>query len=268
MKLQILALFILLPFVSDNVHAGNVNRIHLKNGDIISGTILEFNEEAREYKIETRTGTVFNLNETEIKKIIVDSNHEEPEIKKIQRPDIKQTTNLITSLNPSKKHNFGVGLFILSFVSEKNYAQLDNDSLTYSGYNLFYQYGITDHFAARLNIYSLDTARDDRKYFLEKTDVRGLEGQFLLSSNTNKNGWKFYLGGIFFIENWDNNSLNSPFPIPNKNEYQGIGGVFGLGYNFQQISIDFAISIRSKSEYDISKLDSASSGGFTVGYRL
>lgn len=134
---------------------------------------------------------------------------------------------------PSRRHAIGIGTWGLSI----NNQDTDTDT-TYGGGALTYQYGLNDHIALRVNLYS--AKHED----FDDLTIGGLDGQLLLTTNARDNGFKFYVGGGYFSEKWKNDINNK------EDSYNGGEVVFGLGYNFSRVGVDITGAVRPKSAYD------------------
>jgi len=67
----------------------------------------------------------------------------------------------------------------------------------------------------------------------------------LLTTNARNNGFKLYVGVGYFSEDFKNETFGL------KNNFSGSEGVFGLGYNWNRIGLDFSGAVRPKNAYDI-----------------
>lgn len=129
-----------------------------------------------------------------------------------------------------KSFSIGGGVYGTT-LSASGYADDDFTGLALTGTAAF-----NNHFGVRLNLFWLE--HDD----LNGLDSSGVDLLALAGNNLANEGFKFY-GGIGVFRD--------------KLEYFGFSDTFsglqlslGLGYNWDQIALDFSVSFRDSDDYD------------------
>jgi hypothetical protein len=136
-----------------------------------------------------------------------------------------------TSANP-KKFNLGIGTYALTLAYDNPFV-IDDD---FSGSAFHGSYAFTNNFAIRGNFYSME---HDVISILE---VSGADLIVQLGSGMENLGFKAYIGGGLYTEDWDVLGLSDSF--------SGLQLNAGLGYNWDVIFIDGLIGFRDTSDYD------------------
>ena len=239
----------LLLLVGSRLHAAEMQDvIYLNNGSIVRGVIVEQSFKDGIYKIQTEGGSVFVYKTGDIDKIA-----KEPKVAAGQggvnininnsntpKDNVRPASVALPDEPPSHRHALGIGTWGLNIKDTKDDNGVDT---TYRGAALFYQYGLNDHLALRVNLYSAE--QED----FSNLKVSGLDGQLLLTSNARDNGFKIYIGAGYFSEKFKNDNSNY------EKKYKGAEGIFGLGYNWSRIGFDFTGAVRPRSAYDVEGSD-------------
>jgi len=224
----LLSIFFLCLTISTAQSAEFEDVIYLKNGSIIRGVITEQDVQDGTYRIQTMGGSVFVYTPEDIEKVT-----KEP---KLQSVSTQSTVNVIQKEVPSRSHAIGIATWGLT-VSDLNAPDGEDSDTTFNGAALTYQFSFNNHIAMRLNLYSAE--HED----FSDISINGMDGQLLLTTNARNKGFKFYLGGGYFDEKWDNGS--------NETSFSGGEFIFGLGYNWSRVGLDLAGGVRPKSTYDV-----------------
>lgn len=221
-------LFILLLAISVAQAADYEDVIYLKDGSIIRGIITEQGTQDDTYRIQTMGGSIFVYSEDEIEKV-----KREPQLRSTQTQSVIST---IPKSIPSRSHAIGIASWGLT-LSNMNAESGEDDETRFGGAALTYQFGFNDHIAMRFNLYAAE--HED----FSELNISGMDGQVILTTNARNTGFKFYIGGGYFDEKWDNGMTSTSF--------SGGEFVFGLGYNWSRVGLDLAGGVRPQSAYDV-----------------
>lgn len=166
---------------------------------------------------------------------------------------LTSNTVLAQEEQDNKHWQVGVGTYAVVIEAE-DYP--DDD---FTGFHLSSTYAFTDNVAVRAQYYS--TEHDDESGLdLSGIDVVAFYGTGLLSK-----GFKAYVGGGFYRETLEIGSFDEDFSGAQING--------GIGYNWDQVSLELSIGIRSTGDYEDLIDDSgtdvtAVSSALTVSYRF
>ena len=155
-----------------------------------------------------------------------------------------------------KNINVGIGTYALVIVNDSD--TFDDDR--FSGFSVSGLYAVSDMFALRAAYYALD--HDDFSN-IDNTgfDFVGYVGAGLLSE-----GFKIYGGGGIFTEKWEVAGIDESF--------NGLQLSGGIGYNWQNVALDFVLAFREKSDYEDMlvgtgvNVDAAASGSLILSARF
>ena len=171
---------------------------------------------------------------------------------------ISSTAHSATGDQVDKRYTIGIGTY--SSIVAYDDSRLEDDN--FSGGSLSISYAASDIFALRGNFYSLD--HDDNSS-LESTgfDILGHYGLNMASP-----GFKAYVGGGIFVEEWDYGSFSEDF--------DGLQFSGGIGYNWKYIALDLIINLRDSSDYEdivnaspfIDTKAAAASGSLLLSFRF
>ena len=230
-------------FFLSPLHAADLDDvIYLNNGSVIRGIIIEQRPKDGVYKIQSEGGNIFVYKTDEIEKVT-----KEPKINGLQNGININIVNNNTNTNideekennskkdTSRRHAIGMSSWGLSRENRTS-----GDKAQFQGGAITYQYGLNDHIATRINIYS--ATHED----VSSLKASGLDVQLILTSNARNSGFKFYIGAGYFSEKWENDSAIIKASL----SYSGAEGVFGFGYNWNRVGLDLAGAVRPKSSYD------------------
>jgi len=131
----------------------------------------------------------------------------------------------------------------------------ENDDFT--GFNLSSTYAYSDNVAVRVQYYSL--AHDD----FSELDLAGFDAVAFYGTGLLSKGFKAYIGGGFFSESMENEYFDEDFSGAQING--------GIGYNWDAISLELSVGIRSTGDYEdfVDESDvTAISCALTVSYRF
>lgn len=165
------------------------------------------------------------------------------------------SSNVVLADNQQYNKHWQVGAGTYAVVIEAD----DYPDDDFTGFNLSSTYAFTDNVAVRGQYYS--TEHDDESDLeLAGFDVVAFYGTGLLSE-----GFKAYIGGGFYSETLEVGSFDEDFSGAQING--------GIGYNWEQVSLELSIGIRSTGDYEDFVDDSgtdvtAVSSALTVSYRF
>lgn len=131
-----------------------------------------------------------------------------------------------------KKFNIGIGTYALTIVYDNDI--ISDDDL--SGFGLSASYAFTDQFAVRGEYYSLD--HDD----ISNIDATGIDLVGYIGTGLATQGFKAYVGGGLFSEEWES-------PVRTE-KFSGLQLNGGIGYNWDVVALDFVLGIREASDYE------------------
>ena len=146
-----------------------------------------------------------------------------------------------------KKFNLGIGSYALN-ISYSN-ALISSDEL--SGFGINALYAFTDNFAIRGEYYSLE--HND----FSDIEVTGIDLVGYFGTGLATQGFKAYIGGGLYSENWSAPRLNDE-------KFHGVQLNGGLGYNWEVVALDFVLGIRETSDYEDSFQDAVISSDVTA----
>ncbi|KGJ96390.1 hypothetical protein [Colwellia psychrerythraea] len=130
-----------------------------------------------------------------------------------------------------KQVTLGVGVYSLVIADDNNYYQ--DDEL--SGFGISAMYSFNDSFAVRGQYYSLEhdsfSAIEDKGF-----DIVAYFGTGLATT-----GFKAYIGGGVFNENWKTTGF--------KQGFSGLQLNGGVGYSWDVIALDLVLGIREAGDY-------------------
>jgi len=113
-------------------------------------------------------------------------------------------------------------------------AFLNDDEL--SGISFSFSYAVSDIFALRASYFS--TEHDD----VSAIDATGLDLLGHVGVNMASPGFKAYIGGGMFTEEWEFAGIERTF--------NGLQLSGGIGYNWESVALDFILNIRDASDYE------------------
>jgi len=255
-------LYLFLLLTSTTCFSQENSIFHLKNGNIVSGIVNDYDAKTSIYHITSEYNNDINIHQSDITKIIPYAPNQKSDMQQIKRGKITHSN----SNQNLKQNEIGVSVFIVAIESEK-FTESRND-IVHTGIAGFYNFAFNDHVTSRIIVYEAKSDEESKRLTGVDSRVSGMETQLLLSTNTNKRGWKFYIGGVLFGEVWDIDGNTSSDLLPTEGTHSGVGVIYGLGYNYDSLAIDFSSSIRQKSSYDIADLKMVGSGGLTLSYRF
>jgi len=212
------------------------------------------------YSLENRNN--FNIHPSEVIKITKQDPSQKSNVQAI-----KSSRDTNSEINKHQKENeIGISVFFVTIENEDFLGSPNN--ITHAGIAGYYNYAFNKHITSRIIVYEAKSDEESKRLTGINSRISGMETQLLLSTNTNKQGWKFYIGGVLFGEVWDMDSNTPSNQLPSEGTHSGIGVTYGLGYNYQSLAIDLSTSIHHNSAYDISNLQIAQSGGLSLSYRF
>ena len=136
------------------------------------------------------------------------------------------------SVTKPKHINLGIGYYTVQIYDET--YSYDSDRL--NGVSLSATYMFSDKVALRGTVYSLEQGDFDN------TNADGWEALAYYGRGMATPGGKWYVGGGYFSEQWNDAAGSNTF-----NGLQ-LGG--GFGYNWEQLAFDMLLHLRDTSDYD------------------
>ncbi len=151
------------------------------------------------------------------------------------------------------KFSAGVGSYAL-VVEADGYSEDQ-----FAGFSVFGDYAFNDHFSLRGQYYSVE--HDD----FSELEASGLEANAYFGTGLASNGFKAFIGGGFYSEEMEADGFDENF--------FGAQISGGIGYNWQKVSLDFTLAIRTAGDYaDMLDEDEddvvAASGSLNIAYRF
>ncbi len=155
---------------------------------------------------------------------------------------------------PMKQWSVGAGTYAVALGWEDS----ENDS--FGGGALSATYAFNDNFAIRGNLYSLE--HDD----YSDAELTGFELSAFYGTGLATKGFKAYVGGGLYSETLEFNNVDFD------ESFSGAQISGGFGYNWESVSLDFFIALRSTGDYEDLADDgdevSAASGSLVLAYRF
>jgi len=137
-----------------------------------------------------------------------------------------------STINTEKHWNIGIGSYATTISVDGHYNDIDRE---FSGLNFAGSYSFSDNFALRANYFSLEN--DDFSSF----DSKGLELVAYYGTGLATNGFKAYIGGGLYTDEWSYKS--------DTEDFSGFQVNGGIGYNWSPVAVDLVLGVRSASDY-------------------
>ena len=132
----------------------------------------------------------------------------------------------------AKPFSIGVGTY-RSVIAYDNSQAVDDEL---SGGALSFGYAVSDQFALKATYFSLE--HDDNS----SIKSTGYDLLAYLGTSLATPGFKAYIGGGYFSDEWELASFRKKF--------SGLQLSGGLGYNWDMVALDFILGIRDASDYE------------------
>ena len=146
---------------------------------------------------------------------------------------------LAQSTMAAEERGYGqVGLSSFATVVATNIDGADNDELV--GLGIFGDFAATDNFGARTTYARLEH-NDTSDIEADVFELSVLGGTGLATQ-----GFKAYGSVGFFDENWEFDTFRGDF----EEDFNGIMGGAGLGYNWRYVGLDLSFNLRDPSDYE------------------
>ena len=129
--------------------------------------------------------------------------------------------------------------FSIGFGTYATVIAYDNSILSddeFSGISLSLAYALSDILSLRGSYFSQD--HDD----ISSIESTGFDFLGHVGLNMGSPGFKAYIGGGIFSEEWEVGSLSHTF--------NGLQLSGGIGYNWEAVALDFILNIRDASDYE------------------
>lgn len=131
-----------------------------------------------------------------------------------------------------KNWNVGIGTYALTVDADVDgYGEDD-----YSGFTLSTAYAFSDDIGLRVQYYDME--HDD----LSSLEVSGFDANVFYGTGLLNEGFKAYIGGGFYTESHEIESFDE--------DVSGMQISGGLGYNWEKVSLELALNIRSTGDYE------------------
>ncbi len=143
------------------------------------------------------------------------------------------STSVFAEESPQiKSWNIGVG----TYASVVNIdSAFGDEDIEFTGVNFAGTYAFSDTIALRAGYFSLENEDDSA---LKST---GIDVNIYFGTGLASEGFKVYIGGGLFSDTWEFQS--------EEEDFSGIQFNGGIGYNWEIISLELIVGIRSASEY-------------------
>lgn len=135
-----------------------------------------------------------------------------------------------------KNFNLGIGYYSLQVYNTYSDETYSHDSERLNGISLSAAYMFSDNVALRGTYYSLSQSN----FF--NTDTDGYEVLVYAGRGMAMRGFKWYLGGGYFSEQWDSEAES--------NSFSGLQLGGGFGYNWERYAFDLLLHLRDPGDYD------------------
>lgn len=152
--------------------------------------------------------------------------------------------------------------FQLGFVGYGVSVDDGNRENEFSGPGISFQAAVSDSGRSQLALRLTYAQMEHDRFNSLKND--SLEASLLWGRNLNRTGFKWYLGGGIFNDSAQLEGFNR------SRNFSGGQLTAGLGYNWEVVALDFWVSGRDRSAYDVGSFrpDSAGALGFSLGLRF
>jgi hypothetical protein len=135
-----------------------------------------------------------------------------------------------------KNFNLGIGVYSLQLYEKTSEETNLYDSDRLNGVSLSAAYMLTNRIAFRGTYYSLDRGN------FPDTEASGYDVLAYYGNGMAMRGFKWYIGGGYFSEEWDVMTVSYSF--------SGMQFSGGFGYNWQRYSFDMLLHARDKGDYN------------------
>ena len=156
-----------------------------------------------------------------------------------------------TATEAIKPFTIGLGTYASTIAYDNSLLE----DVDFTGGAVTFGYAISDQFALRATIFSQENT-DNSNFESSGFDLLGYLGTGLAT-----HGFKAYIGGGYFNDEWELGSISERF--------NGLQLSGGLGYNWDYLSLDFILNIRDASDYEVLDINAeAVSGSLLLSYRF
>ena len=131
-----------------------------------------------------------------------------------------------------KPWNIGVGIYTTTVNIDGSFGDEDID---FDGLNISSSYAFSDNWAIRAGYYFLENSE------FSELESSGLDLAAYFGTGLATEGFKAYVGAGLFTDTWSDGSVDEDF-----SGFQLTGGV---GYNWDIVSLELIIGVRSASDY-------------------
>jgi hypothetical protein len=129
---------------------------------------------------------------------------------------------------------FSIGFGTYATVISYDDSILSNDE--FSGISLSFAYALSDVLSLRGSYFSQDHDT------FSSIESKGFDFLGHVGLNMGSPGFKAYIGGGIFSEEWETGSLSQSF--------DGLQLSGGIGYNWESVALDFILNLRDASDYE------------------
>lgn len=142
------------------------------------------------------------------------------------------TLSVSASEQPIKLWSVGIGSYAAIVGVDSNYGDED---IEFDGLNISTSYAFSDNMAIRVNYFSLEHTD------YSELDSSGFDILAYYGTGLATHGFKAYIGGGLFNDTWSGRN--------NDETFSGIQINGGVGYNWDVVSLELMLGVRSASDY-------------------
>jgi hypothetical protein len=135
-----------------------------------------------------------------------------------------------------KNFNLGVGIYSLQIYDKPSDGAYSNDSDRLNGVSLSAAFMLTNRIAFRGTYYLLDRGN------FPDTNASGYDVLAYFGNGMATRGFKWYIGGGYFSEEWD--------VMTESYSFSGMQFSGGFGYNWERYSFDMLLHARDTGDYE------------------
>lgn len=137
-----------------------------------------------------------------------------------------------TQARSEKKLSVGLGTYAVIVAYSDPFTLNDE----FSGIAVSATYATSNNMAFKATYYTLENNT------VEVIDNTGYDLLIYFGSGLSRTGFKAYIGGGIFTENWEDPHFNEKF--------NGLQINGGIGYNWDSVSLDLTVGAREPDDYD------------------
>ncbi|MDH5692383.1 MAG: porin family protein [Gammaproteobacteria bacterium] len=150
------------------------------------------------------------------------------------RPNSRPSTQSYTS----RPFSVAVGRYALS-VKQNDFVIRET---RFTGAAIWLGYALTQNVGLRGGLYSASNTDNRSTGATPELKARGQELQLLIGNNLDRKGFRVYIGLGTFSESWE--IAGTPH-----DRFSGSQFTFGLGYNWQKVTLEYSTAVRGNTGY-------------------